>query len=87
MNCLAWNCRGMGNTTTVCDMCSLVKEVDARLLFLCETRQKVEKVCRVRRRLGLKGFVGVSSDGMSGGLALFWHESVSVDVRVLKEFH
>ncbi|EEC68693.1 hypothetical protein OsI_37162 [Oryza sativa Indica Group] len=62
-----------------------VKEADARLLFLCETRQKVEKVCRVRRRLGLKGFVGVSSDGMSGGLALFWHESVSVDVRVLNK--
>ena len=33
-----------------------------------------------RGRLGLKGFCGVGSDGMSGGLALYWHESYVVEI-------
>ena len=35
---------------------------------------------RYRARLGLRGFDGVDNDGNSGGLALFWHETLSVDV-------
>jgi hypothetical protein len=36
---------------------------------------------KLRGRLGLKGFAGVDSAGMSGGLALFWHESIHVEVK------
>jgi hypothetical protein len=36
-----------------------------------EARQNKNKMCSLRNRLGLKGFVGSSSDGLSGGLALF----------------
>jgi exonuclease III len=51
------------------------------LLFLCETRQKSERVEKLKRRLGLTGFVGCDSDGMSGGVALFWHDSIVVQVK------
>jgi hypothetical protein len=27
------------------------------------------------------GFVGMDSEGMSGGLAIYWHESLQVDVK------
>jgi endonuclease/exonuclease/phosphatase family metal-dependent hydrolase len=40
---------------------------------------------RLRHRLGLKGFVGVSSNGQSGGLALFWHDQIMVEVKDLNE--
>ena len=36
-------------------------------------------------RLGLKGFAGFSSVGLSGGMALFWHESLVVEVKALNE--
>jgi hypothetical protein len=36
---------------------------------------------RLRNRLGLKGFTGVDCNGMSGGLALFWHESIEIEVK------
>ena len=36
---------------------------------------------RLCSRLGLSDFEGISSEGMSGGLALFWDESVSVQVQ------
>ena len=35
---------------------------------------------KVRGRIGLKGFAGVDSNGMSGGLALYWHESYDVEI-------
>jgi hypothetical protein len=56
-----------------------------KLFFLCETRQNKNKLRRIRHRLGLKGFAGFSSDGLSGGLALFWHEHVSVEIQSINE--
>ena len=49
-------------------------------VFLCETRQKEAKMKRLRGRFGLKGFCGVDSSGMSGGLAVYWHENCVVEV-------
>lgn len=40
---------------------------------------------RVRNRLGLKGFDGVSSQGKSGGLALYWDENVTVNIEDVNE--
>jgi hypothetical protein len=36
---------------------------------------------RLRGRLGLRGFTGFDSNGLSGGLALFWDENLYVDVQ------
>ena len=72
MNCLSWNCRGVGNKPTVRDLVALVRATESKIVFLCETRQSAEKVRRLRARLGLRGFAGVDSVGLSGGLALFW---------------
>lgn len=85
MNCMAWNCRGIGNAATVRDLCALVKEAGSHIVFLSETRQKVDRVKRLRSRLGLKGFVGVNYEGMSGGLALFWHESIHMEIISINE--
>jgi endonuclease/exonuclease/phosphatase family metal-dependent hydrolase len=54
-------------------------------VFLCETRQSINKMRCLRHRLGLKGFVGVSSDGLSEGLALFLHEKLNVEVQSFNE--
>jgi hypothetical protein len=34
----------------------------------------------LRTRFGLRGFDGIDSEGMSGGLALYWHESLNIEV-------
>ena len=49
-------------------------------MFLCVTRQKADKMRRIRGRLGLKGFIGVDCNGMSGGLALFRNDSYVVEI-------
>jgi hypothetical protein len=85
MNCLFWNCRGAGNPRTVRDLQALCRAHSPKLVFLCETRQPKHKMARVRNRLGLKGFDGISSQGKSGGLALYWDESLSVNVLDINE--
>ena len=80
MNCLSWNCRGGGNSRAVRELATVCQSRSPMFVFLCETRQKETKMRRIRNRLGLKGFCGVDSDGLSEGLALYWYESLHVDV-------
>lgn len=81
MSCIVWNCRGAGGTSTIHELVALSQSSRPSLIFLCETRQNKNKVRGLRSRLGLRGFAGVSSEGMSGGLALFWHENLYVEVK------
>ena len=37
MNCISWNCRGLGNQGTVQELALLVREKDPSALFLSET--------------------------------------------------
>jgi hypothetical protein len=61
------------------------KSFNLRLVFLCETRQNKDRIRHLRFRLGIKGFAGFSSDDLSGGLALFWHENLCVEVIDINE--
>ena len=85
MNILSWNCRGAGNFQIVRDLVSLVQAHSPSIVFLCETRQSKNKMSRYRARLGLRGFDASDSVGLSGGLALYWHESLSLDVKEINE--
>ena len=78
MNALAWNCRGVGNSRTVRDLTALMLLHNPKLVFLSETRQSEERMKNLRWRLGLKGCLAVGSEGNSGGMALFWDESILV---------
>jgi hypothetical protein len=40
---------------------------------------------RLRGRLGLRGFDGIDSNGLSGGLALYWDEALRLEVIEVKE--
>jgi hypothetical protein len=81
MNCLSLNCRGAGNAATIHEVGVLLKTHIPKMVFLCETPQKSDRMARYKGRLGLRGFAGFDSDGMSGGLALYWHESLQVEVK------
>ncbi|PNT69987.1 hypothetical protein BRADI_2g04043v3 [Brachypodium distachyon] len=80
MTILCWNCRGIGQPRTVQDLVCLVGVHRPKLLFLCETKQRKEKVESLKWRLGLKNVIVHSEQGKGGGVALFWDESVIVDL-------
>jgi hypothetical protein len=48
------------------------------MVFLMETHRSAQRAMNLRWRLSLKNSVGVDSVGHSGGLVLFWHESLEV---------
>ena len=42
---------------------------------------------RYHARLGLSGFDAFNSVGLTGGLALCWHESLNLDVKAINEMY
>jgi len=85
MNALAWNCRGVGNSRTVRDLAAFVQSYHPKLVFLSETRQSEEQMQQLRWRLGLKGCLARSCVGRSGGVALFWEESLIVNLVTISD--
>ncbi|CAA7023578.1 unnamed protein product [Microthlaspi erraticum] len=53
------------------------------ILFLMETKNKLEVLAELHVALGYKWFRTIEPDGLSGGLAIFWKENL--DVVVLLE--
>ena len=80
MTILCWNCQGLGDPRTVQELTRLVHAHQPKLLFLSETRQNKFVVEGLRWRLGLKHVVSFHEPGKGGGLALFWHEDVKVEL-------
>ena len=68
----------LGNPRTVHELCNLVKLHHPKLFFLSETRMSANRVKNLRWKLGLKNCLAANSDGLSGGLVLFWDENISV---------
>ena len=65
----------------------IITSIQLKIVFLCETRRRSAKLNYLRWKLGLRNYVGVDSDCLSGGLALFWHESLQVCLRKCREIY
>ena len=87
MNLLSWNCRGLGNLWTVNALKEVVKKEDPKVVFLMETKSNEVWMKMVRDKCEFKHGVFVSSNGMSGGLAMLWKEEVKLDVQTYSETH
>lgn len=68
----------MGNPRTVQELYDFVKSFSPKLVFLSETRMRAIHARNLTWRLGLSHSLAVSSVGLSGGLALYWDESINV---------
>jgi hypothetical protein len=80
MIAMSWNPRGIGDPRTVRELERLVHTHHPQLVFLSETHQRKDVVEALRWRLGLKHVVSFQGKGKGGGLALFWHESLDVEL-------
>ena len=77
MRILAWNCRGTGKALTVK---ALERENSSNIVFLAETKSKVQKIERIKLSLSYSDYFCVESSGKAGGLSLLWKQGVDLEV-------
>ncbi|KAL5539506.1 hypothetical protein UlMin_045993 [Ulmus minor] len=80
MNILVWNVQGLGNDWTFQILHDYVQQYSPSLVFLSETLSTKAQMERLRVRLGFSGMLTWDREGRSGGLCLFWSDSIHVQL-------
>ena len=87
MNCLSWNCRGIGNSQTVRALHNLVQQYNPNIVFLMETKVGAKRMVNVKERIGLPNGLIIPSEGKSGGMALLWVRDLDVEIKSFSRHH
>ena len=80
MNCLSWNCRGLGIPQRVRELSDLVRAKGPKLLFLMETKKKNSYLEKVRCCLKFDNLFDVPRRHQSGSLALLWMNELDLHI-------
>jgi hypothetical protein len=81
MNCISWNCRGLGNQGTVQELVHLVREKDPSVLFLSETWTDEDRLEVLRCRFQFSNKFVVKRINKGGGLVLFWKNGINLSIN------
>lgn len=87
MSFLSWNCRDVGNPSTIQLLLDLVQQRKSVVIFLMETLAKNNRMQDIKRKLGWNGCFTMEPLGRGGGLALLWKENISVTVLSYPQNH
>ena len=80
MNCLIWNCRGLGNLRTRKELGDIIWAKDPSVVFIAETLADDARLDMIQANLGFEHKWVVPRVGHGGGLVLFWRSSVNLVV-------
>lgn len=86
MNCIFWNCQGIGSTLTVEGIGELIRSYRPGVLFLLETRGTTSSIERLKRRFNMFD-IAVDRVGLSGSLALLWRKDLRVELLGYSKSH
>ena len=81
MNCVIWNCRGLGNQLAVQELVEVVQAKAPSIMFLAETLADEARLDYVKDRIWFDSKFFVQSVNKGGGLVLFWKTDTEVDVE------
>lgn len=87
MNCVSWNCRGLGQPRTIRALSDLVRDHRPEILFLSETISVGRRIEELRVKLGYDNCFSVDKVGRSGGLAVFWKNSMNCSISGYSRNH
>ncbi|XP_060959156.1 uncharacterized protein LOC133030434 [Cannabis sativa] len=79
MRRLAWNCKGLGQTSTVRELKSLIKARSPDFVFLTELKVDATSLVRILRSLHFYFNINVPSIGIAGGIILAWKVGFSFE--------
>uniref|UniRef100_A0A803QLX3 Reverse transcriptase domain-containing protein n=1 Tax=Cannabis sativa TaxID=3483 RepID=A0A803QLX3_CANSA len=72
MRCLSWNCRGLRRPAAERTLRGLVRESNADLIFLSETKVDEISMMQVVVRLGFENHCCIPANGLAGGFCVAW---------------
>lgn len=84
---LSWNCRGLGQPTTVPALCELVRARRPDVIFLFETLSFGVRLESLRVKLNFHSCFSVDCVGRSGGIAVLWNNNISCSVLSYSQNH
>ena len=87
MSVLSWNCRGSGNAATVRELHGFAEIFAPTLLCIIETQVDRGRVESLAATFGYDNGYAVSSQGRSGGLGMFWNNSINVEILGYSPYH
>ena len=80
MNCLAWNCRGLGNLRIEKELGEIVWAKDPFVVFIAKTLADEARLDMIQANLDFENKWVVPKVRHGGGLALFWRSSMDLMV-------
>ena len=80
MNCISWNCRGLGKSRAVLELTEMVKKYSPNMVFLMETRSKERYLKNLYHKLDMENLFIVPRHNTRGGLALYWKKELNLQV-------
>lgn len=87
MSTLCWNCRGAGNATTVRELREFARKFAPTVLCIVETQISGTRVEARASSLGYDKAYAIDSQGRSGGIGLFWNNTISVEILGDSVYH
>lgn len=87
MSCLSWNCHSLGNPATVKELREIAKNFAPSVLCVVETQVHKSLVEILKSTLGYDNSFAVSSAGRSGGIGIFWNNSLRVQILPFSQYH
>ena len=79
MKIFAWNCRGLGQASAICDLQALMSMFALGCLILMETKVNVSTLQNVLAYLNFPHNVYVPPIGLDGGFCVAWRASVDME--------
>jgi len=87
MNCISWNCRGLGRPRAVQELTELVRKHSPSIFFLMETKAKDDHVKKLKSKLQLDNVHIVPQHNIGGRLALFWRNKINISILDSSPLH
>lgn len=80
MNCISWNCRGLGSPRAIQELKALIRSHHPALIFLMETRLPSYILLFLKNSLGYSHGFAVDRSGQGGGLTMLWRDELDVQL-------
>lgn len=77
---LSWNCRDIGQDSTVDAMREQIHKQKPSIVFLSKTKVKGNGIEVIQRSLGFQHGFFMGSNGLSRGLYLWWKHHLAVQI-------